>query len=146
MKRLVEAPLQSVQRMEDPAADVADQTSTADRTGDDWYDDTEFPDEENGASDAQVEDPDRQGYIRTVPNAHLIYKRKDQNHQYTELWVYKRDSNKTATLTIYDAIISGTDIPRGDSSSEDGSQTVSTWEIGPIDNTVCYVEIKGLSN
>lgn len=91
-------------------------------------------------------DLNKQGMIRTVKDAHLVYKRKDQNNQYTELWVYKRDSGKKNSTAPFDAIIAGTDIEKGHTMSPDGEQSIRTWEVGPVSNTVCFVEIMGLAN
>lgn len=91
-------------------------------------------------------DLDRQGNIRTIANAHLVYKRKNEQNTYDELWIYKRNSLVKKTDLTYRAIIAGTDIPRGSTFSEDGEQSVSVWEVGPPEAIIVFVNIKGLSN
>jgi len=49
-------------------------------------------------------------------------------------------------MKTYDAIMAGTDIPKGSTSSDDGSQTVERWEVGEPKNTLVFVNIKGLTN
>lgn len=103
-------------------------------------------DEDESEPAKPIVDPDRQGVVRIVKDAHLIYKRKDDHNKYTELWVFKENKiSKTAGRT-YDAILAGSDIPKGYVQSPDGSQTVVKWEVGPPDNTLIYVEIKGMQN
>lgn len=91
-------------------------------------------------------DPDRQGDIRTVPDAHLVYKRKNDNNLYDELWIFKLNQHDTWTMKTYTAIMAGTDIPKGSTASGDGSQTVERWEVGDPKNTLVFVNIKGLTS
>jgi hypothetical protein len=128
--------------------DTDDQTVAADQQlGDEFADhqpsdrDPEFGDEEQ-----EQGDPDRQGDIRTVPEAHLVYKRKNENNLYDELWIFKLNQHDTWTMKTYDAILAGTDIPKGSTSSGDGSQTVERWEVGDPKNTLVFVNIKGLTS
>lgn len=90
-------------------------------------------------------DPDKQGVIRVVPDAHLVYKRKNEQNQYTELWVYKRNLLQHDNKGTHAAILAGSDIPKGRTSSEDGTQTLVTWEIGPPANLLTFVQINGLT-
>lgn len=90
-------------------------------------------------------DPDKQGIIRVVPDAHLVYKRKNEQNQYTELWVYKRNLLQHDNKGTHAAILAGSDIPKGRTSSEDGTQTLVTWEIGPPSNLLTFVQISGLT-
>ena len=92
------------------------------------------------------EDPDRQGSIRTIPDAHLVYKRKNDHNLYDELWIYKQNQHDSWTMKTYDAIIAGSDIPKGSTSSPDSQQTVERWEVGDPTNTLVFVHIKGLPN
>jgi hypothetical protein len=132
-----------------------DETTDSDTDGGQEWDDDEETGEMSDPSDPESDeeeqpegedDPDRQGMIRTVPDAHLVYKRKDEHNQYTELWIFKQDYTTKMSSKTYDAIIAGTDIPKGRNRSEDGTQTVEAWEIGPPTNTLIFVEIKGLTN
>lgn len=90
-------------------------------------------------------DPDKQGIIRVVPDAHLVYKRKNEQNQYTELWVYKRNLLQHDNKGTHAAILAGSDIPKGRTSSEDGTQTLVTWEIGPPANLLTFMQIDGLT-
>lgn len=89
---------------------------------------------------------DRQGSIRIVADAHLVYKRRDESNQFTELWVFKENKRQKMMGKILNAIIAGTDIQQGRKQSIDGVQRIETWEIGPPENTIMYVEITGLQN
>jgi len=163
LTKLIENPVLSVRPLDRALDTTSDDYDDVELDLTDAYDDDEsaalsdaYDDDEQLGMDAgegttpadseQEEDPDRQGAIRVVKNAHLIYKRKDDNNMYTELWVYKQDMSKQISSEIYNAIIAGTDIPKGSRASEDGSQTVKTWEIGPPESTLSYVEIKGIPN
>lgn len=103
-------------------------------------------DEQQAPDDAGKPDPDRQGSIRAVPDAHLVYKRKNENNLYDELWIYKQNQHDTWTTKTYGAILAGSDIPKGSSTSPDGSQTVDRWEVGDPKSTLVFVNIKGLAN
>lgn len=90
-------------------------------------------------SDA-TENPDRQGAIRTVKHAHLVYKREG-DEGYEELWVYNVGTMKDE-LEIRKNILSGTDIPPGKTTSPDGSQSYTTWASGNAE----VIHITGLPN
>lgn len=92
-------------------------------------------------NDEESEDPDRQGMIRTVPNAHLVYKRKSDEGQYEELWIYQSGKDSDAML-IKRNILAGTDIDPTNMQSEDGSQTYELWPIG----NAHMLKITGLPN
>ena len=51
-------------------------------------DDSESNDGEGEGGEEQ-KDMNRQGLIRKVKNAHLIYKRENETDTYDELWVYR---------------------------------------------------------
>jgi hypothetical protein len=108
--------------------------------------DGEQGDEPNQAEDGEQGDPDRQGDLRSVPDAHLVYKRKNENNLYDELWIFKINQHDTWTMKTFDAIMAGTDIPKGSTTSDDGSQTVERWEVGDPKNTLVFVNIKGLTS
>lgn len=139
VKKLLESPLVSFRKLSDEPQQQQDDRP---RDSSSEYSDDEHSDDVSNGAD----DPDRQGEIRHVTNAHLVFKRKDERNQFTELWIYKENALQKKTNKTYDAIIAGTDIPRGQRTSEDGSQTVSVWEIGSPTNTLVYVELKGLPN
>ncbi len=139
-----ESPVVSFSRLANgqTQTDEFDDDEFAELAATDDFDDDEFAAVETDKED----DPDRQGSIRVVKGAHLVYKRKNETNQYEELWVYKQDMLVKNNTTIYAAIIAGTDIEQNRKASNDGSQTVDTWEIGQPSNTLVYVNIKGLPN
>ena len=101
-----------------------------------------MPDEELDLDD-QVEDsgdPNRQGVIRTVPNAHLIYKRENEEGTYDELWVYNTSSDLSDELETRRNILAGTDIPPRKTKSEDGNQHFTLTTMGNAQ----ILEITGL--
>lgn len=76
------------------------------------------------------EDPDRQGLIRVVPNAHLVYKRASEDGTFEELWIYNTSEVLDDELQTRRAILAGTDIPQNKMASEDGSQRYELWTAG----------------
>jgi hypothetical protein len=86
--------------------------------------------------------PDRQGIIRTIPKAHLIYKRTSHNGTYEEMWIYKAGSNYRDENKIRSAILDGTDIDQRLGSSTDGEQTYEIWTC----NDRQIMKISGLPN
>lgn len=118
------------------------------------YEDGQPPDEEDDLASQQEEDPgldamankasedpDRQGLIRKVPKAHLVYKRQTEEGQYEELWIYNAGEIKDE-LTIRKAILAGTDIPVTKTKSPDGAQQYEMWTTGNVEMLL----IKGLPN
>ena len=91
--------------------------------------------------DEQDEDPDRQGLIRKVPLAHLVYKRKQEDGTYEEMWIYNTGGERSEH-SIRKEILSGTDIVANTNTSEDGKQYYDIWTIGNA-QMIC---IKGLPN
>jgi len=92
---------------------------------------TESPNENNN----------RQGIIRRVPDAHLVYKRKNANGTYEELWVYNA-LNIKHEANIRNAILAGTDIPPGKVVSNDEKQCAQLWAVGNVE----LLKITGLPN
>ena len=128
---------------------AADDQQLGDEQDDEFTDPDQQPqdgDDEFGDDDEEQGDPDRQGDIRTVPDAHLVYKRKNENNLYDELWIFKLNQHDSWTMKTYGAIMAGTDIPKGSTSSGDSSQTVERWEVGDPKNTLVFVNIKGLTS
>lgn len=76
------------------------------------------------------EDPNRQGVIRTVPNAHLVYKRTTPDGTFEELWIYNTGGSMQDELNIRRNILAGTDIPKNKVKSPDGKQHYDVWTIG----------------
>ena len=87
-------------------------------------------------------DPGRAGLIRTVDNAHLVYKRQEEDGTFEELWVYNVGDQLNDELTIRRAILAGTDIPQGKTRSEDGTQSYTVTTMGNAQ----LVHIIGLPN
>lgn len=109
------------------------------------FGDEESPNDEtemDGIASKATEDPDRQGVIRSVKSAHLVYKRQGENGTYEELWIYNHGENLADSMQIRRGIISGTDIPVNKTSSPDGKQSFSIWTVGNAE----MVQITGLPN
>ena len=103
---------------------------------------SQMPDEELDL-DEQIPDsgdPNRQGVIRTVPNAHLIYKRENEEGTYDELWVFNTSSKIADELEVRRNVLSGTDIPPRKTKSEDGNQHFTLTTMGNAQ----MLEITGL--
>lgn len=98
-------------------------------------------DQFDGIAQDATEDPNRQGLIRTVKNAHLVYKRETEEGTYEELWLYNVSDFRTE-LSTKKAILAGTDIPTNKTRSPDGSQTYTTWAAGNAEMLL----IRGLPN
>lgn len=80
---------------------------------------------------------------RFVPGAHLVFKRQAETDSYEELWLYKiNPTSPTEAASIERQILAGTDIDPGTLSSEEGTQTATTWVAG----NAKYMHITGLSN
>lgn len=111
--------------------------------------DNSFSDSPDGGMDSMdsmeddIEDPDKQGDIRTVPNAHLVYKRQVADGTFEELWFYNSDKDASRSdEDIKKDILSGTDIDATKLSSEDGTQQYTIWTIGNGQ----MIQIIGLAN
>ena len=78
-----------------------------------------------------IDHPNRQGTIRTVKGAHLVYKRKTPDGFYEELWMYNigKDTNRDE-IELRKDILSGTDIPPESTRSPDGDQSYDLWTVG----------------
>lgn len=123
-----------------------DESDEDDDSADDSFDqqDDEESNEEDrddldDVVDTALEDPRKQGVLKTVPGARLVSKVKEEDDSYTELWMYVVSRFKEG-FKIRSRILSGTDIPPNQLTSEDGSQTYSSWTVGNIE----MLEIKGL--
>lgn len=109
---------------------------------DDDQDDTmdEFGnDDQDNLNDSN--DPDRQGDVRYVDDAHLVYKRQQEDGTFEELWIFNigPDAERRSDFIIKD-ILAGTDIPENEISSDDGNQDYVTWSVGNIQ----MVKVRGL--
>ena len=90
--------------------------------------------------DADEEDPNHQGVIRTIDNAHLIYKRKENDGTYSELWIYMIGDGVNDEMKVRRAILAGTDIPQNKIMSSDRSQQYELWTIGNVQ----FLQVTGL--
>lgn len=106
--------------------------SDEDELGSNNVQDDEHPDAamDNEDEFAANDDPDDLGVIRTIPNAHLVYKRRNDEGTFDELWVYNTTDKIQDEIDIKRAILSGTDIPKGSTKSQDGSQQASLTTLG----------------
>ena len=86
--------------------------------------------------------PDRQGVIRRVKGAHLVYKRQQDDGSFEELWVYKQGDKFKDELNLRRDILAGTDIPVEKTMSQDRSQKAETWASGNVQ----FLNITGLPN
>ncbi len=110
--------------------------------------------QELSQEEIDAQDPNAQGVIRTVPNAHLVFKRQMEDGTFEELWIYNigdaKDENKKRvdgskledSLNIRREILSGTDIPRGHTRSENGDQSYTLHTMGNAQ----LLHIVGLAN
>lgn len=97
---------------------------------DDQQQDQNGDDQQQGSEQQSDQDnSDRQGVIRDVPGAHLVYKRKTSDNTFDELWIYNIGKTQDE-LQIRKAIIAGTDIPVSKTSSPDGNQSYQVWAAG----------------
>jgi hypothetical protein len=123
---------------EDAIDDLPDDQDDQDEFEGPDADDKEMDEVANSAS----EDPDRQGVIRAIKGAHLVYKRKIEDGTYSELWIYNSGKNMRDELKIRHAIVADTDIPVGKQTSPDGKQSFSSWTAGNAE----MLKIDGLVN
>ena len=88
-------------------------------------------DGELGTGPDELEEPNRQGMIRTVKGAHLVYKRKNPDGFYDELWFFNigKDTQRDE-MEVRKAILAGTDIPEHGTKSDDGNQSYDLWTSG----------------
>jgi hypothetical protein len=109
-------------------------------TGDD--ESNEHPHEQDEDKQESKEDPDKQGLIRTIKGAHLIYKRQESDGTYGELWIYKIDKGMKDEYKIRNAILNGTDIDQKSGQSSDEKQHYELW----TSNNRQLMKIYGLVN
>jgi hypothetical protein len=90
-----------------------------------------------------TEDPNKQGLIRNVPGARLVYKRETEDGTFEELWMYNvTGDNFHQEMKRRQEILSGTDIPPGKTTSPEGEQSYETWTTSNAE----LLLIKGLPN
>lgn len=102
-------------------------------------------DQSENSSDEKTdekENPDKQGLIRTIKGAHLIYKRKNGDGTFSELWIYSIHKGLKDEFAIRNAILDGTDIDQKTGQSKDEKQTYDLWTC----NDRQMMKISGLTN
>jgi hypothetical protein len=87
-------------------------------------------DEDQQDAPLENKDPNRQGVIRVVPGAHLVYKRQQDESSYEELWIFNVGNKLEDELKIKRAILAGTDIEQNKVRSQDGSQSYTLVTMG----------------
>lgn len=89
---------------------------------------------------APEENPDFQGEIRTVKGGNLVFKRKNEDGNFDELWIYNVGNDIKRETQIRRAILAGTDIDPGKQESKDGTQRADTTTTGNVQ----FLHITGL--
>ena len=102
----------------------------------------ENPEGQDQDQPQEPQDPDRQGLIRRVPGAHLVYKRETEEGTYEELWIYNIQTSMGDELKIRREILAGTDIPVDKTENDQGDQTYDVWTVGNAQ----LLRIQGLPN
>jgi hypothetical protein len=108
------------------------------RTGDPGSPVDDAPDEQSMGDDGSdegmdqltnkaTEDPNKQGLLRSVKGARLVYKRETEDGTYEELWMYNSGKDFRGEVDRRREILSGTDIPPNKTTSEDGEQSYDVW-------------------
>ena len=100
----------------------------------------DFPSEKEGLGEPT--DDNYQGNIRTVAGADLVYKRKTEDGNFEELWIYTVGNDIRKETQIRKAILAGTDIVPSQRESEDGEQRSETTTLGNVQ----YLKINGIPN
>lgn len=90
----------------------------------------------------EFDDPNRAGMIRTVDNAHMVYKRQGGDGTFEELWIYNIHTNTHDELKVRQDILAGTDIPVKKTKSADGTQSYTITTLGNAQ----LLKVTGLPN
>lgn len=104
----------------------------------DFGDETDEPDMgEEGLEDEEgmgeeTPDADFQGEIRTVRGANLVFKRKTEDGNFEELWIYNVGNDIKRETQVRRAILAGTDVDPGSQESKDGSQRAESSTTGNV--------------
>lgn len=101
------------------------------------------PDEQiDVEAESESEDPDKQGVIRIVKGARLVYKRQTEDGDFEELWIFNVGDAIKDSLKKQKAILAGTDIPPKKTKSEDRMQHYTLTTLGNAQ----LLNIRGLPN
>ncbi|MGI0075885.1 MAG: hypothetical protein ACREAU_00585 [Nitrosopumilaceae archaeon] len=90
----------------------------------------------------EPEDPDKQGVIRVIKGARLVFKRQTEHGDFEELWIFNSGDHIKDSLKIQRAILASTDILPKRTKSQDGTQS---YELTTIGNAQ-LIHIEGLPN
>jgi hypothetical protein len=120
------------QKPDNKSNDDLDDDFDFDKDDSDKDQDNDSDDDSEDQQDAPLEnkDPNRQGVIRVVPGAHLVYKRQQDESSYEELWIFNVGNKLEDELKIKRAILAGTDIEQNKVRSQDGSQSYTLVTMG----------------
>jgi len=129
---------EELENLEDTSSD--DKPSDKEKLG--KTNDEDEPKDSDMEGQEVKKDPDRQGLIRKIKGAHLVYKRQSGEGTYDELWVYMLGNGDTNELEIKKDILAGTDIDPNTTKSEDGIQSYQLWTAGNAQ----MMKIVGLQN
>lgn len=129
-------------KIKDDDTSEKNKDSKDDKSSDDndTIDDNSSKDKDD--KDKKKENPDKQGVLRKIQYAHLIYKRQDVDGTYTELWSYDINKGIKDEFNIRNAILNGTDIDHKTGSSPDNIQRYELW----TSNNRQFMQITGLPN
>lgn len=95
----------------------------------------------------QPQDPNKQGTIRYVEGAHLVYKRPHKDGGFEELWIYSSSDKGNLESFMQEEkirteILSGTDITSDKTATTDGTQYYEVMNLGNVE----LLNIVGLAN
>lgn len=119
---------------EDFSFDVGNEVLNSDEAEDDFEDISQNQADDISDNDSDVADQntDFQGEIRTVRGANLVFKRKMDDGNFEELWIYNVGNDIKRETQIRRAILAGTDIDPGAQESKDGQQRANTSTTGNV--------------
>lgn len=129
------------EEVDNAETDDSDKESTADRMTVIKKDGSTSEQDLESDNDEASDKSDKMGIIRKVKGAHLVFKRKNEDGKFNELWVYNLNNYKDE-LNLKRDILSGTDIPQGKKKNKDGSQEYDIWTAGNVQ----MIFISGLPN
>ncbi len=127
---------------EDFAFDIGDEVLNDDEAEEDFDDmsQNQADDIADNDPDAPDQNADFQGEIRTIRGANLVFKRKMDDGNFEELWIYNVGNDIKRETQIRRAILAGTDIDPGSQESKDGQQRADTSTAGNVQ----FLHIVGL--
>ncbi len=131
---------------ENAAKEYKDSTGDVDNGDSDPFTDYGLRNVQNGYSNNKPEptseEQDRDGIIRDVAGAYLVYKRVTPDGTYDELWIYNISPDLTITTKIKHAILAGTDIDSNTQYSNNDEEHASSYSLGNLQ----FLKLTGLPN